>query len=326
MQITFLVNDATDIQPSQTTAMLISTAINQGHRVGITGVGDLSYQSEEKPCARTRWIAEQGLSLSTLVITIAKTIAVEAPLTESNLLFIRTNPARDGARGAMHGFALNLAQCCEDSGVRVVNRPQGLLQAASKSYLLDLPGFTYPQSLVSQHPEQIREFIRKLGGPAVLKPIQGTRGSDVFLISHSQDSNLNSIIDVILRQGPAMVQRCIPGAEAGDTRVVVLNGDVLTLKGKPAAIQRVPKAGDFRSNIHAGGMAQPGKVTDAMHKVVAAIGPKLVRDGLFLVGLDFIDAQLVEINVFSTGGLRDAEKFTHEPFAAAVMSILSQSV
>lgn len=320
MQVTFLVNDPADIQPSQTTAMLISTAINQGHKVGVTGVGDLSCQSDSEPCAQTRWINHQNLSLVELTTTIAQTPLDKASLAQNDLLFMRTNPARDSDRPSAHSLAINLARLCQDKGVRIINRPDGLIRAATKLYLLELPSFTYPQTLVSQNRQDIREFINHLDGPAVLKPVQGTRGNDVFLISDRRDNNLNQIIDVILRQGPVMAQRCILGAEAGDTRVVVFNGKVLTLNNKPAAIQRVPKKGDFRSNIHAGGEAAPGIVTEAMHEVVAAIGPKLMTDGLFLAGLDFIGAQLVEVNVFSTGGLRDAERFTGEQFADAVIA------
>ncbi len=323
MQITVLVNDAKDIQPSQTTAMLIAAALEQGHQVGVTGVGDLVGQSDGQPSAKVRWI-EQGNSadLSALMQRVAETVPTTVPLAKTDVLLIRTNPARDQDRAPAHSLAINLARQCQDCGVRVINQPDGLVRAATKLYLLELPAFTRPETLVSQSRADILAFIRNLNGPGVLKPIQGTRGNDVFLIHSAQDSNLNQIIEVILRQGPVMAQRCIPGAEAGDTRVVVLNGEVLKIDGQVAAIQRVPKAGDFRSNLHAGGAAQPGIVTDAMQAVVAAIGPKLVQDGLFLVGLDFIGAQLVELNVFSTGGLRDAEKFTGKNFSTRIIQTL----
>ncbi|NJM96666.1 MAG: glutathione synthase [Phormidesmis sp. RL_2_1] len=329
MQITFLVNDAEDIQPTQTTAMLISAAVNQGHEVAVTGICDLAGQPDGQPWAHIRWLPEklakstESADLLSLTQQIAQTAPVAAPLTKSDWLFIRTNPAR-GDRAAAHHLALNLARLCQAQGVQVINQPDGLIRAATKLYLLDLPDFTRPKTLVSQSRADIIAFIQALNAPAVLKPIQGTRGNDVFFIHSAQDSNLNQIIDVILRQGPVMAQRCIPGAAAGDTRVVVFNGQVLEINGKLAAIQRVPQAGDFRSNIHAGGSAQPGQVTADMTKVVAAIGPKLLSDGLFLVGLDFIGAQLVEINVFSTGGLRDADRFTGERFAEAIISRMGE--
>ncbi len=325
MQLTFLVNDPTDIQPSQTTAMLIQAALRQGHSVGVTGVQDLQCNREGHPSGRLRQLAanDAKLSLLELMQRVASSEPADQPLSAADVLFMRTNPARDMAQAAAHSFAISLSRLCQDKGTRVVNQPDGLIRAATKLYLMELPAFTRPDTLVSQNPADILSFIRSLDGPAVLKPVQGTRGSDVFLIHAFPEPNLNQIIDVILRQGPVMAQRCIPGAAAGDTRVVVLNGQVLEINNKPAAIQRVPKPGDFRSNIHAGGSAQPAVVTAAMRDVVAAIGPKLVRDGLFLVGLDFIGAQLVELNVFSTGGLRDAQKFTGEDFSARCIAALA---
>ncbi|MEA5464658.1 hypothetical protein [Leptothoe sp. PORK10 BA2] len=315
MQITVLVNNAQDIQPTQTTAMLIGAAVAQGHRVGIVDVGGLACRADGQPWGQVRRLTHQTGNLADLMRAIVETPPVAMPLLDTDLLLMRTNPARDCDRTPAHHFALAIARRCQDSGVAVVNQPNGLMRAATKLYLLELPEFTRPKTLVSQNRLEILEFIHNLRGPAVLKPLQGTRGSDVFVVSSAEDNNLNQIIDVILRQGLVMVQRCIPGAAAGDTRVVVFNGKILQLHGHAAAIRRVPAPGDFRSNLHAGGHAQPAMITDAMNNVVTAIGPKLVQDGLALVGLDFIGDQLIEINVFSTGGLRHAEQFTGQSFS-----------
>ncbi len=119
-----------------------------------------------------------------------------------------------------------------------------------------------------------------------------------------------------------MAQACMPGAESGDTRVVVFQGKVLEINGHAAAIRRVPAPGDFRSNLHTGGKAQPAVVTDEMRKVIATIESKLMVDGLSLTGLDFIGSQLVEINVFSTGGLWNAEQFSGQNFADYIIQNL----
>jgi glutathione synthase len=257
---------------------------------------------------------------------IAQSIPQAVPLGEIDLLFIRTNPARDQSRAALHQLALGLARRCQDQGVCVINQPDGLLRAASKLYSLELPEFTRPATLVSQDRQDILSFIRELPGPAVLKPLQGTRGNDVFFVSVVQEPNLNQIMDVILRQGPVMVQACLPSAALGDTRVLVFQGQLLEIEGQAAAIHRVPAKGDFRSNLHAGGQAQPARITEGMRQVVAAIGPKLVADGLDLVGLDFIDDQLLEVNVFSTGGLRDAERFTGMDFSDRIIAATCEAI
>lgn len=324
MRFMFLVNDAYAIQPSQTTAMLIAAAARH-HTVWVSGVDSLSCGSEGPWACAKRLPATAADSLVALMGAIATLPSEPVPLTQSaiDVLFMRTNPARDIARSATHQTALAIARLAEDQGVKVINRPDGLIRAATKLYLLELPAFTRPLTLVSQNRAEIVAFIEKLPMPTVLKPLQGTRGNDVFFVSSAADKNLNQIIDVISRQGLVMVQACIPGAEAGDTRVVVMNGEILEIDGKPAAICRVPKKGDFRSNIHAGGTAEPGVITNDMRQTVAAIGDKLVRDGLFLVGLDFIGSQLLELNVFSTGGLRDAERFTNQAFAECIIGAFS---
>lgn len=322
MDILFLVNEATAIEASQTTAMLMAAALKQGHRLGVVGVGELSCRDDGQPWGQVRWLAAAFEDLAGLVASIATLPSPAMPLGQVDLLMIRTNPARDQGRAALHQTALALVRLAQDRGLCVINQPDGLIRAASKLYLLELPAFCRPQTLVSQQPGEIVDFIRGLEGPAVLKPLQGTRGNDVFFVASAADSNLNQIIDVIARQGLVMVQRCIPGAERGDTRVVVLNGEILRLGGEAAAIARIPNSGDFRSNLHAGGRAEPGVITAAMAAVVGAIGPKLVGDGLQLVGLDFMGDQLLEVNVFSTGGLRDAERFAGQDFSGAVMERL----
>ena len=321
MRFLFLVNDTDAIQPSQTTALLMAAAARH-HSVWVAAVGDLSGRSDRQPWAYAKRLPPTPYdNLGELTAAIATLPTEPLPLDGATLdcLFIRTNPARDLARSVTHQTALALARLAQDRGVQVINQPDGLIRAATKLYLLELPEFTYPPTLVSQNRTEIFDFIQNLRCPAVLKPLQGTRGNDVFFVSSEADKNLNQMIDVIGRQGLVMVQKCIPGAEAGDTRVVVMNGEILEISGKPAAVHRVPGKGDFRSNLHAGGTAKPGVVTAAMRQVVAAISKKLVSDGLFLVGLDFIGNQLMEINVFSTGGLLHAERFTGMAFAERVI-------
>jgi glutathione synthase len=327
MRFLFLVNDVNAIAPSQTTAMLIAAAA-RGYSVWVTDVTALSCANHGLPQAYAKNLKVRSEdTLPTLMAQLAHLPWETVPLDRSaiDILFIRTNPARDLARSAAHQTAIAFTRLAQDRGVQVINRPDGLIRAATKLYLLELPAFVRPATLVSQNRAEIVAFIEKLQGPAVVKPLQGTRGSDVFFVASHADKNLNQMLDVILRQGLAMVQSCIPNAEAGDTRVVVLNGQILEIDGQPGAIHRVPSQGDFRSNLHTGGMAKPGVISAEMRQVAAAIGEKLVGDGLLLVGLDFMGGQLLEINVFSTGGLRDAERFTGKAFAEHIIQTFALS-
>ena len=320
MRFIFLVNDVAHIEAKQTTAMLIAEASRQGYEVLVCGVTDLSCSHEGEPEAYARELSmHTDSSLETLVQEIAIAKGTRVQLTDADVLMIRTNPARDQSRQWAHSLAMRLALWCKERGLLVINDPIGLTRASSKLYLLEIPASARPQTLISQQHQEIIPYIESLAGPAVLKPLEGTRGNDVFFVSSAQDKNLNQIIDVILRQSAVMVQEFIPEADKGDTRVVVFNGKILEVDGKTAAIQRVPGKGELRSNIHAGGNAKPGIITDAIKDVVDLIGPKLVQDGLLLVGLDFIGGKIIEINVFSTGGFRDAERFEGVPFTEKVI-------
>ena len=320
MRFFFLVNDATQLEAKQTTTMLIAAAAEQGHEVLISGVKDLSYSTEGAPLFRTRRIRKGSKSSrKKLIRAIVKGKINGVTPGPADVVMIRTNPARDISNKSAHMLALNAAAWCHEKGCRVFNHPRGLVKASSKLYLLSLPASVRPKTIVSHQSEEINLFIERLGGPAVLKPLQGTRGNDVFFVPSTQGNNYNQIIDVLLRQGPVMVQEYLPEAEKGDTRVVVLNGEILQKDGKTASVQRVPGKGELRSNIHAGGSAQPGIISAPIEEAVKLIGPKLVQDGLFLVGLDFIGGKIIEANVFSTGGLRDAERFTEVLFAQHVI-------
>ena len=320
MQFVFLVNDVAHIEAKQTTAMLIAEASRQGYEVLVCGVTDLSCSQDGEPVAWARELSIRTYpSMETLVQEIATAKGTRVQLADADVLMIRTNPARDQSRQWAHSFSMRLAVWCKERGVLVINDPIGLMRASSKLYLLEIPASARPKTLISQQHQEIIPFIESLDGPAVLKPLEGTRGNDVFFVSSSRDNNLNQIIDVILRQSAVMVQEFIPEADKGDTRVIVLNGNILDIDGKTAAIKRVPGKGELRSNIHAGGNAQPGIITGAIKEVVDLIGPKLVQDGLHLVGLDFIGGKIIEINVFSTGGFRDAERFEGVPFTEKVI-------
>ena len=84
--------------------------------------------------------------------------------------------------------------------------------------------------------------------------------------------------------------------------------------------------GDARSNMHSGGKSVPAEVTDQMLQLAEIVRPKLVRDGMFLVGLDIVEDKLIEINVFSPGGLGSSSEFTGVDFASVVIEDLERKV
>jgi glutathione synthase len=172
----------------------------------------------------------------------------------------------------------------------------------------------------------IEEFITDLGGKAVLKPLQGSGGAGVFLVDRKEAPNLKQIIEAISRDGYVVAQEYLPEAAKGDVRMFVMNGEPLMVDGEYAAFRRTPSTKDIRSNMSAGGKAEKVKVTDEMLEMVEVVRPKLVADGMFLVGLDIVGDKLMEINVFSPGGLGSAHGLYEVNFAPAIIAELERKV
>lgn len=323
MKFSFLVNEFKTLVASQTTAMLMEAAVVKGHDIYVFGVADLGLTPEGQIVAAARHCpAGQLEGVAECVAFLKESTPQTLDLSDSDVVLLRTNPARDKERQWAHDTAMSFMRMLRDRGTPVLNDPDGLIRASNKLYLGMFPPEVYPRTMVSCQPKEIHEFVTSMDETCVLKPLQGTRGRDVFFVHPGKYENLNQIIDVLTRDGFAMVQSFLPEAVRGDIRVVTMDGKILEVDGKPAAVARVPKTGDLRSNIHAGGKAEPPKITDAIREVVSVIGPRLVEDGIFLAGLDFIGNKVVEINVFSTGGFRDAEKFTGIPFSELVIEEL----
>ena len=153
----------------------------------------------------------------------------------------------------------------------------------------------------------------------------GARGLRVIL-KRDEEHNLEDICQSVSRDGYIVAQEYLPAAAAGDTRLFVMNGIPLKHKGKYAAFRRVRTGDDLRSNIHAGGKLRRAEVTDTMLELADMVRPRLVEDGMFLVGLDVVGDKLMEINVFSPGGLGSAQKFEKVNFTHAVLEALECKV
>ena len=180
--------------------------------------------------------------------------------------------------------------------------------------------------MISRDRSEIKRFIKEEGGQAVLKPLQGSGGAGVFLVKPGDGSNVNQMIESLTRDGYVIAQEYLTAAVEGDTRLFIMNGRPLRYRGRYAAFRRVRSGDDMRSNIHAGGKLREAEVTDAHLKIAEIVRPKLVQDGMFLVGLDIVGEKLMEINVFSPGGLGSAQKFAKVPFTQGVLEALERKV
>jgi len=310
-RVLFLLNALDEAKPDQTTAGLIAA---MSRRVA-TSVADV----------RGIRHAKKGLTLAAHDLSALEAPHVPdalrapprvRPARDFDAVWVRLNPGRMNATG-MVGVLETLAQL-EDLGVRVRNTAMGLLRAASKLYLTSLPTETVATTWASRDPEHLRACIAQLDGLAVVKPAIGTRGGEVHRVT-SETEGLDALLVRLAAAGPVLVQEYLPEAPAGDLRVHLIGGRLLTVDGRPAIVRRRPAAGEWRSNVALGGQALPGELTDAQRLTLGLVGPVLVRHGLWHVGLDVVGSRVVECNVFSPGGLPEAGQFEGVDFVEEVV-------
>ena len=329
MKIGFLVNDVSTEKVGFTTTRLAADAITLGHPIFGFGVGDLAYDSDEFVRARARTVAKKSYKSHESYfkdLQGAKAISERITVDDLDVLMLRNVPSDDFiARPWATTAANEFARVAMRHGVIVVNDPNGLAKASSKMYLQLFPENVRPRTLITRDKKEIKEFAKQ-EGTIVLKPLQGSGGASVFLVRPDDMPNINQMIDAVSRDGFVIAQEYLPAAQDGDMRLFMMNGRPLRVKGKYAAFRRVRSGDDMRSNIHAGGKLAPATVTDEALHIAEIVRPKLVQDGMFLVGLDVVGDKLMEINVFSPGGLGSIQKMTKINFSKVVIGALERKV
>jgi len=184
----------------------------------------------------------------------------------------------------------------------VVNDPFWVRNFPEKLLVLRFPELT-PPTLIARDIAELRAF-RDLHGDMILKPLYGNGGAGVFRLQQG-DHNLNALHELFtgISREPLIAQKYLPDVAAGDKRIILVDGE-------PAgAINRVPAAGETRSNMHVGGRAEKAELTARDREICAAIGPMLREKGQVFVGIDVIGGWLTEINLTSPTGLQELERF-----------------
>ena len=323
MRIAFFVNSIEGEHPRYTTTALALAALTRGHEICYLTPGDFVLRPDDSLLVRVRRPPGKGYKkMQTLFEALqggdARTETLD--VREIDALMLRNDPSEDAAGRSWAASAGPMfGRLAVGRGVLVLNDPDGLALAQSKLYLQGFPPDVRPESLISMNIEEIRAFIDEHPGGVILKPLQGSGGRNVFKIGSSGDSNLNQIFEAVSGEGYLIAQSYIPEAAEGDVRLFVMNGVPLQRDGKLAAMRRVPATGDLRSNMHASGTAEKVRVSEQALAVAELIRPKLVQDGLFLVGLDLAGDKILEINVFTPGGLSSIGRMYRTDFADRVV-------
>jgi glutathione synthase len=233
----------------------------------------------------------------------------EVEVAKIDAVFIRKDPPFDSAYAHLTR-QLDLVK----HRTLIVNDPRGLRDANEKLFAFHFYQHM-PRSLVTAEPARILAFVHDVGGKAVLKPLDGAGGTGVVTLAEG-DRNLRALVDILTEEGRslALVQEFLPTVERGDKRVLVLDGEPL------GAILRVPRADDFRANIHVGGQVEPTSLSEPEAALVAEVGARLSADGLWFVGLDLIGGKLIEVNVTSPTGIQELGRHLGTDPAAQVIA------
>lgn len=184
----------------------------------------------------------------------------------------------------------------------VVNDPFWVRNSPEKLLVLRFPHLT-PPTAIARDLQTIRAFKAR-HGDIILKPLYGNGGAGVFRLD-ANDRNLSSLYELFtsMSREPMIVQKFLPAVSAGDKRVILVDGEPV------GAINRVPQAGETRSNMHVGGRPEPVGLTARDLEICAEIGPMLREKGQVFVGIDVIGDWLTEINVTSPTGIQELERF-----------------
>ena len=328
MRICFVVADVKDQQPNYAGVYLALSAHRRGHDVRFVSVDDLSFLDDNNVLATTTRVRAgdyQKPADYARALASEDAVVEEDTLGSFDVVCLRYNPIREGQTrpGAPlidFGWRLRLA------GTLVVNDPEGLRRAGSRMYLADFPADVRTKTLVSRSKKRLKDFLRALDGPAVLKPLSPRGGENVFYLRRRQVANLNQIITAVTKDGYAIAQEYLPEIEQGEKRLLLLNAEPIR-DGKRVAIYRrrpvVGKNGGPPENRATRGACDLGPVEA---RICDILRPKLLADGLYFVGVDIVGDKILELNVFTPGGIHSIRELYNIDVADIVIRDLERRV
>jgi glutathione synthase len=276
-----------NIGGDSTFAIMLS-ALARGHRLWHYQAGDLCYRdgrltAPARPILRLQRVRGDHFEYGAPVLLDL--------VDDIDVVLMRQDPPFDLA----YITATHLLERIQPHTL-VVNDPASVRNAPEKLFVLDYDRFM-PPTMITRRLEDARAFHEE-HGEVVVKPLYGNAGSAVFHVGR-KDANLAALTELFgqVWREPFMVQAFLPDVSKGDKRIVLIDGKVA------GAINRLPKDGEIRSNLAAGGRADATELTAREIEICDALGPDLATRGLLFVGIDVIAGHLTEINVTSPTGI-----------------------
>jgi glutathione synthase len=301
---------------------LIHECVKRGHGVAICTPSNLTIRNSVT-CASCKVIKRVDKVPNSLKSFYNRATLREEmlPLAGFDVLFMRSNPPLDP-------LMLNFLDSVKDD-VFIMNSVNGVREANNKLYTAvfeDPENEIIPVTHVSKNKNYIIKMIKESSSEKmILKPLNGYGGSGVILIEKNAMMSINSLLDFYINNSDGtteyvILQEYIEGADQGDVRILMLNGKPI------GAMKRVPGEGDHRSNVSAGGTVKRHSLTAQEKKLCRKIGSKLVKDGLYFVGLDVINGKLVEVNVMSPGGITYINKVNKTRMQEKIIDFIEDEV
>ncbi len=280
--------EAEDVSGS-TTLVLMLEAQARGHEVLFCEPEDLEV-IDGRPSARVTPVTLRSEVGNHVDRGTPRTVVLDD---EIDVAFQRKDPPVEG----VYVTSTQILGICRKT--LVLNDPRHILAFNEKLFALHFPDLM-AETTVTREIAVLRDFMAKLGGEMIIKPLDGKGGEGIFHV-HADDRNLSSILEQSTTFGTrwAMAQRYLPEVREGDKRILLLDGEPI------GAVLRVPSDAEVRANLHVGGRAAKAEITPEDRAIIDRVGPVLRDHGLFFVGIDVIGGRLTEINVTSPTGVQE---------------------
>lgn len=321
MKVCFLMDSWEKIDPeTDTTLRLIYECVSRGYLVGITSPHNLTIRDSTTHAFCHVLKSTEASPKIPVFYRKAEFKKLQLPLAGFDVVVMRANPPLDN-------IALNFLDSVKDD-VFIMNDIDGLRIANNKLYTASFQDDAAPYIPVT-HVSKNRDYLEQVlveseAERMIMKPLTGYGGRGVIVLEKNAHQSVRSLLDFYIGEGTTsnyvILQEYVYGAEQGDVRILMLNGEPI------GAMRRIPHQSDMRSNVHAGGSVVKHTLTKEDIALCRAIAPKLVRDGLYFVGIDVINGKLIEVNVLSPGGITRINKLNRVKLQARVIDFIEKVV
>ena len=279
----------------------------RGHTLIYYGPRDLSFR-EGKVTARVRPLSVRAVKGDHFTLGAPSVM----DLSKADVVLMRQDPPFDMAYITATHILENI-----HPKTLVVNDPAHVRNAPEKIFVTQFEGLM-PPTLITTDRAEIDAF-RAQYKDIIVKPLYGNGGAGVFRIKQD-DENLGALLEMFTAfyREPVIVQRYLPEVRQGDKRIILVEGQFA------GAINRVPAAGEARSNMHVGGRPEATTLTAREKHICDTIGPELKKRGLIFTGIDVIGDYLTEINVTSPTGIHEVKRFGGPDIAALIWDAIER--